>query len=306
MSSKLSLVVSLSLGAAGISGLANFLNKMAVTAIPDPVFYTFLKNGLAALLLLSVLVLSSRWRELKQLNKNDWFKLLAIGVIGGSIPFILFFVGLSMTSAVSASLIHKTLFIWVALLAIPFLGERLGKIQWAALGLLLFGNFFLGTWQQLEFGRGELMILGATLFWAVENIIAKKALRNISSLLLTSARMVIGSVIIMAIVWWQGNLSLISQLNYEQWGLTAIIAVLLFAYVLSWYTALKLAPATLVASLLVPASLVTSLLSLIFLDKAFTRNDMISSLVMLLALGLLLVGYKFKRKNQPQVASGII
>ena len=49
-----------------------------------------------------------------------------IGVIGGSVPFILFFNGLAMASAPSAAFIHKTLFVWVVLLAVPFLGERLG------------------------------------------------------------------------------------------------------------------------------------------------------------------------------------
>lgn len=306
MLSRLGSVAILSLGAAVISGLANFLNKMAVTTIPDPVFYTFLKNGLTAVLLLAVLVFSSRWRELKSLNRPDWLKLLAIGIIGGSLPFALFFIGLSMTSAVSASLIHKTLFIWVALLAIPFLGERLGKIQWAALGLLLFGNFFLGSWQQLVFGKGELMIFGATLLWAVENIIAKRALQKVSSILLASARMILGSVILMILAVWQGGIGLISELNYQQWGLTIIIATLLFAFVLTWYTALARAPATLVASLLVPASLITSLLSIIFSDKALARNDIISSLIIIVALLLLIIGYRFKNNYQLKTVNSAV
>ncbi|HAO81303.1 MAG: hypothetical protein UV57_C0009G0007 [Parcubacteria group bacterium GW2011_GWD2_43_10] len=296
MSVKISSAVSLALSAAVISGLANFFNKVGITVVSDAVLYTFIKNGLVAIIFLAILVLSTRWREIKQLNKGDWVKLMAIGAIGGSLPFILFFTGLAMTSAVSASLIHKTLFIWVALLAMPFLGERLGKIQWAALGLLLFGNFFLGSWQQLTLGKGELLILAATLLWAVENIIAKRALQNISSLLVASARMVLGSALILLVVLVQGKAGLISNLSYEQWSWAILAAGLLFGYVICWYSALKSAPASIVASLLVPASLVTSLLSLIFLDKSLTGAEIISSILVILAIGIIIwSGRKFSR-----------
>ena len=290
MSTKFSSAIALALGAALISGISNFLNKAGVTAVADPVLYTFLKNGLVAVLLLSVLIFTARWREIKALTKPNWFKLVAIGVVGGSLPFALFFTGLSMTSAVSASLIHKTLFIWVALIALPFLGERLGKIQWAALGLLLVGNFFLGAWQQLTFGTGELLIFIATLLWAVENIIAKRALRQMSSLLVASARMILGSALLLVAVIAQGGLAALGNLSFEQWGWTVLAAVLLLGYVISWYAALQRAPATVVASLLVPASLVTSLLSLIFLDKALTATETLSSVIVVLAVVALVWG----------------
>ena len=290
MSTKFSSAIALALGAALISGISNFLNKAGVTAVADPVLYTFLKNGLVAVLLLSVLIFTARWREIKALTKPNWFKLVAIGVVGGSLPFALFFTGLSMTSAVSASLIHKTLFIWVALIALPFLGERLGKIQWAALGLLLVGNFFLGAWQQLTFGTGELLIFIATLLWAVENIIAKRALRQLSSLLVASARMILGSALLLVAVIAQGGLAALGNLSFEQWGWTVLAAVLLLGYVISWYAALQRAPATVVASLLVPASLVTSLLSLIFLDKALTATEILSSVIVVLAVVALVWG----------------
>jgi len=66
-----------------------------------------------------------------------------IAIVGGSLPFLLFFTGLSLASAPSAAFIHKTLFIWVAFLAVPFLGERLGWAQICALGVLL-GTFMGG------------------------------------------------------------------------------------------------------------------------------------------------------------------
>lgn len=174
MQIKLQHAAGLALLTAFISGTSNFIAKIAVTAVKDPVVFTFLKNALVAVFLLGILLLATRFRELKTIDRHGWIKLIAIAVVGGSIPFVLFFTGLSMTSALSAGLFHKSLFIWVALLAIPFLKERIGGLQAAALVLLIAGNAVLGGFSAFHFGRGELLILAATLLWAVENIIAKK------------------------------------------------------------------------------------------------------------------------------------
>ena len=78
-----------------------------------------------------------------------------IGVIGGSVPFILFFSGLAMASAPTAAFIHKTLFVWVVVLAVPFLGERLGWFPIAALGVLLAGQFLAAPPTGVTWGAGR-------------------------------------------------------------------------------------------------------------------------------------------------------
>ena len=148
----------------------------------------------------------------------------------------------------------------------------------------------MGAWQQLTFGTGELLIFIATLLWAVENIIAKRALRQLSSLLVASARMILGSALLLVAVIAQGGLAILGNLSFYQLGWTVLAAVLLLGYVISWYAALQRAPATVVASLLVPASLVTSLLSLIFLDKALTATEILSSVIVVFAVVALVWG----------------
>ena len=115
----------LALGTMVISGVSVFISKIGVTVINNPIVYTTLKNTMVALLLMGLIIAVKKWAEVKSLTKPQWLKLLAIGVVGGSIPFALFFSGLSKTSAINAALIHKTLFLWVLLLAIPILKERL-------------------------------------------------------------------------------------------------------------------------------------------------------------------------------------
>src|SRR3989344_3012687 len=156
--------------------------------------------------------------------------------------------------------------------------------------LLIGGNFALSGFQSFEFGRGELMILGATVLWAVENVIAKKALAQLSSIVVSGARMVLGSVVLIIVVAMQGKLSLVGGLSPEQWLWTLIPSALLLGYVLTWYTALKYAPASVVASLLVPASLITNFLSLMFDGRAFNAGEMIAGIAMVVAVLMIIIG----------------
>ena len=206
-----------------------------------------------------------------------------------------------MVPVISAGFIHKTLFIWVALIAVPFLKERIGSIQIAAFVLLFGGNLVLFGLPAFAFGVAELMILTATILWAIENVIAKIALKNLSSLLVASARMTIGSIIIFIVITFQGNVSLLSGLTVTQWGWTLLTSLLLAGYVLCWYTALKHAPATLIASLLVPATFITNLLSAIFITGNLPVKQLASGVLVLFGVILLI---KTAQKILPKQITG--
>lgn len=275
--------------AALISGTNNFLTKVGVTVVSDPIFYTTLKNLVAVIFLIGALVLLRKWREIATLSKKEWAQLFVIGIIGGGISFALFFTGLSMTSALSGSLIHKTLIFWVLLLAYPLLKERLSPLALLGVAAVFGANLILGGFKGFHFGTGELLILGATLLWAGETIIAKKILTRVSPLLVAAARMTIGSVLLLLFLAFSGRLVGVAGLNAMQWGVTALSGVLLFGYVLTWYTALSKAPATYVAALLVPATLVTNILSIIFVTHTITGTQMASAGFTAIGVGLLIV-----------------
>ncbi|KPJ85000.1 hypothetical protein AMJ57_04670 [Parcubacteria bacterium SG8_24] len=295
----------LALTTAIISGANNFLTKTAVTAIADPVVFTTLKNGIVALFLLGLLIALKKGPEIISLNRRQLLKLGAIGVIGGSLPFIMFFAGLQQTSAINAAFIHKSLFIWVALLAIPLLKERMNGLQWVGIGTIAVANLAIGGFRGFNFDSGELLILGATLFWAVENIIAKIALRDISSMTVAAARMTLGSLLLGIVMIWQGGLTTAASLGPEQWLWTLLTAVLLSGYVLTWYAALQKAPATYVATLLVSATLVTNILTAAFVTHSLQPLSLIAMLLLTAGVGLI-VAVAHRPSDEPQglAASG--
>jgi len=279
---------SLALGTALISGTANFVAKISVTVVKDPIVFTTLKNAMVALLLVGIILGAKKWSEIKTLNRRHWLKLIAIGLIGGSVPFALYFTGLTHTSALNASLIHKTLFLWVLLLAIPLLKERMTKWQWVGIGAVAVANLFIGGFQGFKFNTGELMILAATMLWAIENIIAKIALKDISSLTVAGARMIFGSIALITFLAIRGGGTAVAHLSNVQWGWTLLVSALLLGYVITWYAALKRAPATYVATLLVSATLVTNTLTAIFITHTFPLVQIGSALFVTLGAYLMI------------------
>src|SRR3972149_5021396 len=296
---KYKLAIGLALLTAVFSGVTNFITKSAVTAVKDPVVFTTLKNAIVAVFIIGIIIVWKKRSELASLSPKQKKLLILIGIIGGSIPFILYFTGLKLTSALNASLIHKTLFVWVAIMAVPILKEKIGWLQFAAMGLLFGGTIAVGGFEGFKLNTGELMILGATLFWAVENIIAKIVLKDVSSILLAGARMVLGSIILFAVALFQNKAQMMTGLNIAQWSWTLLTSALLLGYVLSWYTALKYAPTTVVASLLVPATLITNILTAIFVTHQMPNIQIISNV--LLAAGAVLLIYATAKRQKAYI-----
>ncbi len=269
MNSNFKKGVYLALGTAVFSGFANFVNKFALSAVGDPLVHTTLKNTLVAVFIISTILILKKLPKLKTLSKRDVFLLLTIGIVGGSLPFYLFFSALAQTPAINAALIHKTLIFWVAMLAIPMLGERLSRKQVGALILIFSANLLVGGFGGFTFSRPELMILAATILWAIENVIAKVTLKRVDPDIVVAARMGIGSLILLSAVGLSGKTTLMTGLDIRTLGLVLVTSILLFGYVSTWYRALKFAPVTLVATVLTFATIITNALSAIFVTHSF-------------------------------------
>jgi drug/metabolite transporter (DMT)-like permease len=248
---------------ATISGVSVYLNATAAKVVPDAVVFTTLKNTLAVLALVVLAALVVRPDEVRAIDRRDRAWLGIIGVVGGGIAFVLFFSGLAMASAPSAAFIHKTMFIWVALMAGPFLGERLGWLPVAALGVLLLGQILVLPPLGITWGAGETLIAAATILWSVEVILAKRVLARVRSPIVGVARLGIGLAVLIAFLVVTGRIGGIVGLDAVAWIWVGVTGLLLSGYVGTWFAALKRAPATEVTSILVVGAVITGMLSAI-------------------------------------------
>lgn len=276
----------LALATAAISGIANLVAKIGVT-VADPFVHTTLRVSIVAVALTILLIVKYGLSEIVGISRKNKIKLLAIGVVGGGVPFLLFFVGLTKTTALTAALIHKTLYIWVAFLAIFFLKEKITFKQMIGYTVVLWGNLFLFRGARITFGKGELMILAATILWAIENVIAKSALSEVKPTTVAWARLTIGAVVITTTTLFLGKGQLLTSLTMPQIITVLAGATTLFFYVVTWYTALSLAPATLVAALLVPATLITNVLTGLFINHTLTVPQIVHGVLVILGVSVI-------------------
>jgi drug/metabolite transporter (DMT)-like permease len=277
----------LALGTAAISGVSVFVNGFAVRQFPDPATFTTLKNAVAAILLVGALLAVGGVP--RRIGRRGWLGLVVLGLVGGSVPFLLFFTGLAEASAPAAAVIHKTLFIWVALLAVVLLRERLGAWQIGALGVLLVATLMVQPPSGVSWGGGESLIALATGFWAVETIIARRLLASVPPLAAGAGRMGFGLAILVGYLAVTGKLGVVTQLGVAQWAWVLGTGVLLAGYVATWYGALQRAPASVVAAVLTIAAPITAGLQVISTGAVPAPGPLAGYLLMLLAAGGLAV-----------------
>ena len=267
----------LAFGAAMVSGVAVFINSYGVRAVPDATVYTTAKNLVAAIILLGFATALGRPAGAQLMGLG------AVAVVGGSVPFVLFFEGLARASSSQASFIHKTLIIWVAALAIPLLHERLRALHVVAIATLLAGQAVLaGGMVGFRFDRGEWLILGATLLWSVEVVLVKWLLRDVPARTVAVVRMAAGATLLIAWVVATGRFSVLAGLDTEGWMWAALTGVVLAGYVALWFSALALAPAVDVTAVLVVAVAVTGVVNAAVNGTAIAGDTRTGILVVLI------------------------
>jgi drug/metabolite transporter (DMT)-like permease len=271
-----------------ISGFSIFLNKYAVSIVTPPLYFTALKNVGVGVLILAVILATKKFSQIRSLTRKELTLLVLISLIGGTVPFYLFFTGLASTSAINAAILQKTLVVWVALLSWPLLKEKMTKSQIFAVLMLFAGNLFVGGFKGFKFSQGELMIFGSTIFWAIEYLLAKKVLKTVHPDIVVTFRMALGSLFLIGAALLSPAKA---QFNLTSNGLFWVILSvgLLFGYVITWYRALQLTKATTVVSILVSSTLITNILSAVFVTKSISPTFIVQALLIIVGTGILVV-----------------
>ncbi len=290
--------------AAIVSGVSVYVNSKGVSHFDDATVYTTAKNAVAGALLvvlaIPVITAAARpgSRAPRPQGRRQWLGLVAIACIGGSIPFVLFFEGLSRATATQAAFLQKTLVIWVALLAVPLLRERIRPVHLATIALVVAGQAWIaGDVGTVTFGSGEAMIFAATILWAVEVILVKRLVVGIDPRTLAASRMALGVVVLGAWIAVSGRASELAGLSAAQWQWATLTGLLLTGYVATWYAALAFAPAIDVTAVLVFGAVITAVLAGTIDGAAVSVAG-----IALITAGVALVGVGALRRSTAQAA----
>jgi len=143
------------------------------------------------------------------------FEVLAFIILSGAViaPF-LFLYGLNETTAVNASLLSNIEALFTVFIAFLFLKERGTRKDYVGILLLIIGAIFVTTnaeFQKLSLTRevlGNTLIVGACLFWGIDNNLSKLVSKKRDLVLLTALKCFIGGGILLL-------LSIFLKLNFQ-------------------------------------------------------------------------------------------
>lgn len=133
----------------------------------------------------------------------DWLRLLWLGVIGHCVYQYLFIGGLARTSVANGALIVSSSPIVITLLSTLTGKERLGAMHWAGTLLSFLGIYMVvgrGAHVSAASLRGDMMLLGAVVCWALYTIGARPLMVRHSPVGITALSMLIGTAFYVPIV----------------------------------------------------------------------------------------------------------
>jgi drug/metabolite transporter (DMT)-like permease len=262
-----------------ISGVSTFVNAYAVAGTNSDAFVTMRNLAVAFMIVPLFLLGTSATRA--PLRRQDWGRLVAIGLIGGAIPFLLFFHGLQLAAAAhgaaTASFLYRTLFLMAAVLGVLYLKERFHWRIALAAGLLLAGNFLLLSLVSPIWTDGSLYVFAATALWAIEYSISKRTLRDLPSGTVALGRMGFGAVFLVGYLGLTSQFGAVAALSSGQWVWVGISAILLTAFVATWYAGLARVDLGVATSVLVLGFPVTFILSALVSGAATTLPEAIGA-----------------------------
>jgi drug/metabolite transporter (DMT)-like permease len=271
-----------------ISGVSNFVNFKALQGTNVDAWITV--RNVAVTLMLVPLALLVRGGIRTRLTRGDWMRLAVIGVVGGAIPFLLYFHGFQMAAseggAASASFGYRTLFIMTTVLGVVFLKERFSSRAALAAGMLLIGSALLLTMSGPIWTDGTGYVLLATALWAGEYTLSKRVLRTLPSGTVALGRMGFGGICLLGYLGLSGQAPAIASFAAADWLMLFLSALLLFGFVATWYAGLKTVDVSVATSMLVLAFPITWVLG--FLTAKSTFNPAQAAGVVAIVIGVVL------------------
>ena len=267
----------LAFATAVVSGVSTFVNSYAVTGTSSDAFVT-VRNLLVAIALVPLFLATALPTGRGRLRPVDWGRLVAIGIVGGGIPFLLFFHGLELASAggggVTASFLYRMLFLPATVLGIVVLRERLRWTTAAAAALLLGGNVLLLSLTTPVWTDGSAFVLAATGLWAVEYTISKRTLKDLPSATVALGRMGFGAAFLVGYLALTAQVASLRSFTTGEWTWVVVSALFLTAFVGTWYAALKRLDLGVATAVLVLGFPVTWILSVLVRGSPATALEL--------------------------------
>ena len=281
-------------------GIGTTLNKLALAKVNPTIVagLIYLFAGLSLSIIRFSPIRSHITRLIKTPTKTEPnfcrkdIVILGLVVLSGSTiaPF-LFLNGLNQTTAINASLLQNAECLFTVMIALVFLKEHCNKKEWIGIALLIIGAVFLATSAQFyklslqESLVGNLLILGACLFWGIDNNLSKFLCIKEDLILVTALKCLIGGACLL-LVAYALNLDFYVPLSAFPY-LISVGAFSIGFSILFFMIGLKEIGSMRTGMIFSTAALFGAVFAFIILNETFTIEQVFAGLIMVMGVYVL-------------------
>jgi drug/metabolite transporter (DMT)-like permease len=250
--------------------------KVALRDFPEVPFNAMRLVTATAVFVIVIFGTPARER-LKALTRRDWIELFFLGSIGTFLYQFCFVASVKRTSVANGSLIIGVSPIVIALLSALAGHERIRPVRWLGIGVAMLGLYLVvgrGVDLSAQTWRGDLLMMGGVICWAVYSVASQPILKRHSPLIVIAVTFTIGAtlyVVTMIPVMVGTDWSAISGFSWLMMLTSALLALNVSYWI--WYTGLQRlgGSRTSVYSYLTPV--VAMIVAAIWLGEAISSNQ---------------------------------
>lgn len=262
-------------------GGATVMNKGGLNAGLEP--YSFALCIVLVPGLFAIPYLLFRKAGVRSIKREDWKYIIAVGLLGSGIVHLLTTFGIKLSTATNAGFIWTLTAVTTSLFSYMFLGERFGRKRVLFAAIALSGVFLLTTRGEMIVPMlGDLLLLSGVLLIGASNMMSKLGMRNTKGDVVSSFRLLVGSVFLLAVTPLMVGANMFSALvEGPQWVLAS--GVLIFLFAASFFKGIEHSNPGVATIVVTGQSVVTAAFSFIFLGETMLP-------IQLLGAGLILTG----------------
>ncbi|MDH5794469.1 MAG: DMT family transporter [Candidatus Bathyarchaeota archaeon] len=225
-------------------------------------------------------------REHVRFSRRNLGNFLVVGLVGTVFAPLMFFLGLTQTLAVNATLIAHLQPLFVAVFGLFLLEEKLRK-QDVVAGLLTVFAVVLITGRtvdnlaNLRLGNsGDLVVLLATLGWAIVAIPGKRLTKEVSSVVIVGYRFLIASMVFIPVLLYSNQL-VINSIHQVLLGIVVGLGYIFY------YEGLRRVKASQVALCELSSPFFAAILAWSFLGEETTLMQIAGAILLIMGLYIL-------------------